>query len=714
METNQPANSSSQSVPATLVLTGPDGSTQTQQWMWAALLVLLALLAYFPALRAGFINWDDPRQVTENRLLHSVEGLRNIWGRSMTETDPSQFQHVTAQYYPLTYTVYWLEYQLWGLNPLGYHLVNVLLHASNAVLLWFILRRLALPGAWMAAAVFAIHPIEVESVAWVSELKNVLSGLFCLASIRAYLQFAGLGDEDQAKRRAWYAAAVALFVCAMLSKTVACSTPVVMGLVLWWKRGRIRRSDVASLMPLLLLGVAMGLLTAWLERHRVGAVGADWNLSPMQRVLLAGNALWFYAGKLLWPLNLAFSYPRWAIDEGDFRWYVLPLLGIVIVAALWALRNRIGRGALTGVLIFAGALFPALGFVNVYPMLYSLVADHFQYLAGIAIVVMTVTAAAKAMSGRSVRAMVLAGLVLLMLGMLSRRQSTIYANDETLWRDTLAKNDSSWMARYNLGLTLADQAARLASDAAAVAAQGRDEEARQLSDSVRAKRQEAMAYFQATIALRPRHDKAYDALGRVLVDQRRLDEAIEQYAKSLAINPDSVQAHTDMALAMSEKGNLADAMPHIKQAIRLQPKWSKVHYLAANILRDGGRDAEAATEYEQTLKLNPGSVSARLNLGLLLKKMGKKPEAFDQFSVLGEMENGLRRRKDAESIARYAGDFVRALTEMGFMYAEQKQYPASLQCFMRATEIDPASPEAKRGMDLLVKLVAPATTQKGT
>jgi hypothetical protein len=338
-------------------------------WLLLILLPALTLLAYLPVWHAGYI-WDDDFYVRNNWTLHDLNGLKHIW----FDTE------ATPQYYPLVHTTFWLEYHAWKLDPAGYHIVNVVLHALGAILFWRVLKLLALPGAWLAAALFALHPVNVESVAWITERKNVLSLVFFCAAAWAYLRFTA-ESQSQNRRRAWWCAALLLFVCALLNKTVACSLPPVLLLERWWKKNRLETGDVLPLVPFFIIGLGMGLHTAWLEKHHVGASGAEWSFSLAERCLIAGRALWFYAGKLVWPAPLTFIYPRWQLDAGVWWQWLFPAAALAVVTALWLARKRIGRGPLAAFLFFAITLFPALGFVDVYPFRYSFVADHFQYLA---------------------------------------------------------------------------------------------------------------------------------------------------------------------------------------------------------------------------------------------------------------------------------------------------------------------------------------------
>jgi protein O-mannosyl-transferase len=311
------------------------GGWARRPWFLALVLAVVTFVAYQPTWHAGFI-WDDDTHVTENANLRSLHGLYRIWFEPLAD----------QQYYPLQLTGFWIEYHLWGLRPFGYHAVNILLHVLNALLLWMVLQQLEIPGAWLAAAIFAVHPVQVESVAWVSELKNLLSTTFYLGALLAFIRFRPLTGEERAGPPSWgyYALAIALFLCALLSKTVACTLPAVLVLLLWWKRGRVERQDVGVLSPMFLLGITFGLMTAWLEKHHVGASGPEWSLSFLQRCLLAGRALWFYAGKLFWPHNFIFIYPRWEIDPGAWWQYLFPVRPWLF----WLRCGGCGRGSEEG------------------------------------------------------------------------------------------------------------------------------------------------------------------------------------------------------------------------------------------------------------------------------------------------------------------------------------------------------------------------------
>ncbi|HUT23023.1 MAG TPA: hypothetical protein VM492_01635 [Sumerlaeia bacterium] len=335
-------------------------------------LILMALVAYQPALLGGFL-WDDEFSVKGNDLLRSVQGLWRIW------TEPSAIPH-EEHYWPLTYTSLWVDTRIWGPHPFGPHLSNVLLHGANCLLLWGLLSRLAVPGAWLASAVFALHPVHVESVAWIIERKDLLCAFFYLLAATAYLRFL-----EEGGRRS-FLLALGLFLCALLSKSIAVSFPLAMLLLVWWKKGKADLRNVLAIGSLVVLAVGISVADmAFTARVQAATQGGRFELgfSFPERVLLAARALCFYASKVLWPANLMTIYPRWNIAMSDWSLHLSLLAVAGTVCALWLLRGRIGRGPLVAVLFFCMTLGPALGFIDFVFMRLSFVADRFQYLASV-------------------------------------------------------------------------------------------------------------------------------------------------------------------------------------------------------------------------------------------------------------------------------------------------------------------------------------------
>jgi tetratricopeptide (TPR) repeat protein len=539
----------------------------------AAALFVITFIAYLPALRAGWI-WDDDYYVTKNANLRDASGLRNIWTRFGLRNGG------TPQYYPVTHTTFWVEHQLWGTRPAGYHAVNILLHATNAILLWLILKRLEVPGAWIVACAVALHPVHVESVAWVTERKNTLSGLFYLSAAYVYLFYVawasrpsevlqeGSSGETPKPRARWYALALLLFICALLSKSVTASLPAAILLVTWWKRGRVAWRDIVPLVPMFVLGVAMGALTSWIERAHVGAQGFDWALSPWQRILIAGRAVWFYAMKLVLPIRLSFVYPRWDVDPARVWQWIFPLAAMALIVFMWAMRRRWGRGPLVAVLFFGGTLLPALGFVDVYPMRYSFVADHFQYLASIGLLALIVAAMATWLGPRM---KIVAGVWLVGLAALTFSRTLVYHDLETLWRDTIAKNPTGWMPRNNLANMMIDQrkfdaAEELLGDAL----RHNPEQPEVLANlgvlaEKRGRPDQAMDLYRRSLA-RQESANALANVGSLHLQQGEFDAAERAFGRAVDVEPTSARAHRLLGVARASRQDFRGAAEAFRRA----------------------------------------------------------------------------------------------------------------------------------------------------
>lgn len=552
----------------------------------AVALLAATFLAYLPAVNAEFI-WNDSDYVTAPEL-RSLAGLGRIWFEV----------GATEQYYPFLHSAFWVQHLLWGDHPTGYHVVNILLHAGSAFLLLLILRRLAIPGAVLAAFVFALHPVYVESVAWISEQKNTLS-LFCyLIAALAYLRF------DATRRTPAYWVATAAFVIALLSKSVTATLPPALLVVFWWQRGRLEwRRDVVPLVPWFVLGAAMGLVSAWVERKFIGAEGAEFALTFLQRVLLAGRVVWFYLGKLLWPADLIFIYPRWEVDPAQAWQWLFPLAVIAALAGLWWGRAR-SRSPLAAALFFGGSLFPVLGFFNVYAFLYSFVADHWQYLPSIGVVVLV--AAGVSVGLRRTPAPLRVGLpatLVLALGLLSFQQSRMYADMRTFYRTTIARNPACWMAHNNLGNLLRED---------------RQYEA-------------AVVHLEAALRVRPDLTKAHYNLANTLRDLKRRDEALPHYRRALELQPNYTDALNALGGLLREIGRPAEALPPLLQAVQLEPGFSDARNHLGMALRDLGRLPEALAQFERAVRAAPDSSPARLNLAFTLSLLGRDTEAAEHY-----------------------------------------------------------------------------------
>lgn len=566
----------------------------------AAILVALVTIAYLPAFRGGFVL-DDDDYVTQNSNLHSLDGLRKIWCEVGASPD----------YYALVHTSFWVEHHLWGDRPLGYHAVNICLHAINAFLLWRILRVLKLPAPWLCAAVFAVHPVGVESVAWVAERKNTLSLMFALASLWCYLRFEPLASSAESAgtstpRWRYYFAALALFIAALLSKTAVAPLPVVLLICYWWKRGHICRATACRFVPFFLLAAGMGALTVWIESHFNGAHGEPWSFSAAERLLIAGRALCFYAAKAIWPHPLVFVYPRWTVDALQGWQWLFPLAAGAALVGMWALRRKIGRGPFAASLIFAVALSPVLGAFNISYMRYSFVADHFQYHALAASICLTASAVCLLadklpwkLNGPINKFILAATVGCLML--LTWRQSSQYVDAITLYQATLDKNPDCWLIHYNLANAL------VAADRPA----------------------EAIEHFEQAIRIKPDCAEAHNNLAMQLAAVGQLSAAIEHYEQAVDGNPKLADAHANYGLALLASNRPQAAMTEFERALELQPQNAEAHNNLGGLLLQNNRIEAAIEHYRQALRHNPGYLQAQFNLAVAYAKQHDASAALD-------------------------------------------------------------------------------------
>jgi tetratricopeptide (TPR) repeat protein len=558
-----------------------------RDWVFAVALFIVTLTAYQPAWNGKPI-WDDDRHITRPEL-RSMDGLIRIWTTPKT----------TAQYYPLTHTVFWLEYHLWGASTLGYHLVNILLHFFSALLLVCILRRLMIPGVWFVAAIFALHPVQVESVAWITELKNTLSGVFFLSSALTYLLF------DQERKKKFYGIAFSLFILGLMSKSVIATLPMSLLVIFWWKRGRIGwKNDVVPLLPFFTVGIAYGLFTAWVERTLIGAEGSAFTFTIIERCLIAGRATWFYVSKIFLPVNLIFIYPRWNISQTVWWQYLFPIATLTLAGILWLLRNR-SRALLAAFLCFLATLFPVLGFFNVYPFRFSFVADHFQYCACIGPIALAVVGIRSALGllpevWRRFLRPICYPIVLLTLGIVTWQQSRMYADAETLYTTTIRKNPNCWMAHNNLGLLLVSS--------------GRTSE--------------AIAHYRAALETNPDYAQAHNNLGLLLAQAGRTDEAMAHYLKALEINPKSAEVHANLGSLLTNVGRVDEAMAHYQKALEINPNYAKAHNNLGNRYMELGRIDEAMAHYLRALEINPDYGSALKNCAAAFVQKRQPAEAI--------------------------------------------------------------------------------------
>jgi tetratricopeptide (TPR) repeat protein len=600
------------------------------------MLYALTLLAYAPAIRGGFI-WDDDDYVENNANLRSMRGLADTWVAPRT----------SPQYYPMVFTTFWIEHQLWGTNATGYHLVNVLLHATAAVLLWRVFATLEIPGAFLAACLFAVHPVHAESVAWITERKNVLSAVCAFASALFYLR-------DRSRR--YYAFAFVLFTLALLSKTVSCALPAALLLIVWWKHGRVTNRDLIRLAPFFAIGLVLALFTAYWEREHVLAVGPEWDLSVADRLLIAGRAIFFYLGKLLLPLNLSFIYPKWPIDPRQPWQWAFPLGVAIGLFVLWRMRDRWGRGPVVAGLTFVGTLLPALGFFNIYPMRYSFVADHFQYHASVALIAVI----AIALHRYAKRAAFAVVPILLAMTMW---RAYVLADAERLWRDTLAKNPDSWMVHLNLAKTLAARAEDAGAQdhfekQAVLDAEAQEHFEKQVVLAPHlaethwnlainlARRQQfdaALLEYDRALERDPRFPQAFFGRGNVFRERGDFPAAAAEYRRAIELKPDYAEAYFNLGFVLERQSDLAGAADAYRRAIELRPNYARAHNALGQLLVRAKQLEPALEHYIRAIEADPDFAEAHLNLAALLVALGRMQEAREEMNAAVRLDPSLQR-----------------------------------------------------------------------
>ena len=646
----------------------------------SALLVLITLGVYWPVYRAGLI-WDDAVMLTDNPLIKSSDGLRWIW-----------FSTKSADYFPLTLTSFWLEWRLWGEWYGGYHLTNVLLHACDAILFWRVLVRLRIPAAWMCAAVFALHPVCVASVAWIAERKNTLSLVFYLLTILYYLR----SREDSGVKP--YIYSLTFFLLALLSKTSVVMLPFVLLFCEWWQRegkgGLLDARSVLRIVPYLTMSVVLGLVTVWFQAHR--AIGDSSTINdPLWTRLLAGSwATWFYIWKGLVPWKLSMIYSQWEIDTRNIMSYVPALAWIGVLAFLWLKRARWSHVCLFALSCFLLNLAPVLGFFKMFYFNYSRVADHWQYLSLLALVALVVGGIAAVLPRTippTLRAAACA-MLLGLLGSLTWKQASVYQNAETLWFDTLQKNPKAWMAHNNLGVELekrgADDEAMMHFEQALLLRPGNADAHFNIGKSfdLRGQKAEARQHYEQALAFEPNYIKAHNNLAMILESSGNSAAAETHYRAALQAAPNYTVAHNNLSQLLLKQGKIAEAYSHAREAIELNPDFPQAHYNLGNVFALQGKDEEAAAHFNRAIELSPDYAEAHFNLANLLAKNGKLEEA----------------RRHYERAMQIRPGFVDAQAGFGHVLLQQGKVKDAELAFRRVVELDSGHSEAQNQLGLVL------------
>ena len=625
------------------------GEERSPQWLFAGGLMAAVFIVYLPALHGGFI-WDDDTHISKNAALLTPGGLRDIWIKP----------GATCQYYPLSFTFFWLAYHLWGLNTLGYHVLNVLLHGLASVLLWRVLKALKVPGAWLAGAIFALHPVCVMSVAWMTELKNTLSGGLALGSGWAYVRAAGLGKYERAEQKLdwrYYVLSLVLFQLAIFAKTAVSFLPVTLGLVVWWQRKQWKWKEVLPLIPMLGIAVGMGLVTIYVEQGSGGASGEVFRVPLAERVLISGRSFWFYLGKIFFPHNLTFIYERWGVNPLAWWQWLYPLATVGVLGGLWWKRKSIGKGMFTAGMHFYVSTSLLILIVVLYMTRYSFVSDHWQYFGCMSVIALAAAGLTRWLEGLGknrllVEPALCTGLFLV-LGILTWWQCGMYQNLETLWQTTVDRNPNCSMAYNRLGGILFEKGQPV----------------------------EAIASFKNALKAEPSSFEAENNLGNAYSVMRQLDEAVAHFQRACAIKPDDATIRFNYGNVLLQRGQADQAAEQFQTALEIRPNfaapkeklmiiaWTMATYADGSV-RNGVKAVEIAQQLVKMDESDPASLGA---LAAALAETAQFSKAVDT-------------AEKARMLALRAGNAALAgtLEEQAGLYRLEKP--------VRTTDLDARSP----------------------
>lgn len=647
-----------------------------------ALIALAAFVAYFPALHGEFIL-DDDILLWRSSLIKAPDGLYRFW-----------FTAEAYDYWPVSNTTLWLEWRLWGMNPTGYHVTNLLVHIATACLIWSVLLQLSIPGAFLAALLFAVHPVNVESVAWIAQRKGLLALLFALLSTCCWIE--SLKASWPASRASpagterWYRWSLAAFVLAMLSKGSVAILPVLLLGVVRWNRPLTRR-DLVRVAPFLVVSVVLVLVNVWFQTHgvRVAFRSAGW----VERLLGAGAALWFYLSKALLPVNLSFVYEQWHIQTDQLRWWLPLAAAAAVTCVLWRFRRGWSRPVWFAWAYWCVTLAPVLGFTDVGFMVHSLVADHYQHLALIG--VMALVAAGwgtwrQRVQGPGRRGLTAAACAAACtLTVLTWKQSSLYANALTLYQATLERNPASWMAHNNLGNALLGldrfpeaiehfrEATRLKADYF----DGHNNLGLALRHSGRL--DEARPHIEYALRLNPASPEAHFNMAAVLFQSGRPREAIEEYELSVRLNPDFPEAQFELGAALAHERRFPEAIEHYRQALRIKPKYPEAFNNLGGVLLESGRLPEAIEQFERAVRLAPDFAEAQSNLGKALYKAGRPQQALERF----------------QETVRLEPELAEARNDLGVALADTNRLQEAIEQFQQALRLRPDYADARSNLN---------------
>ena len=695
-------------------------------WLIAFFLVLVTIALYWPATSHDFVNYDDDMYVKDNT--HVTSGLTLGNARWAFRTD------YAGNWHPVTWLSHMLDCQMFGLNSWGHHLTSVLLHALNAALV-FMWLRLMTGATWrslLVAALFALHPLRVESVAWVSERKDVLSGCFGLLALIAYARYAQGGGQKSETRSSkegrtpnvesmarssvpgsmldvgcwmfgvrvrssiFYLLSLSFFALGLMSKPMLVTWPLVMLLLDYWPLGRMQNAECrmqngaastthhvsrftfhvsrTNLLPLLFEKipffalVLLGSIATFVAQKHGGAVETVENLPLGARTANALISYGRYLGKLFWPADLAVFYPR----PGHWPLGMVLLAGGLVLGLsglVWGLRRRHPYG-LVGWLWFLGTLIPVIGLVQVGG---QAMADRYTYLPSLGVLILAVWGACELTRGWRYRVMplcVVGGGASLLCLALTRQQLGHWQDNETLFRQALVVTENNQIAHKSLGDAL----------------------------DKKGQTDEAIGHFQEAIRLKPGYADAHNNLGNTLLKKGQADEAIGHFQEAIRLKPGYANAYNNFGNALLRKGQPGEAIRQYQEAIRLEPADANTHYNLGNAFLKNGQPDEAIRQYQEAIRLKRDSAAAYYNLGIVFGMKGQPDEAIRQF----------------QEAIRLKPDYAEAHSNLGTAFFQQGRADEAIRQYQEALRLKPDFPDARRNLDLALATKANASPAPGT
>jgi tetratricopeptide (TPR) repeat protein len=684
-------------------------NTPARKWALAVLLGLLCAFTFaYPTINGAFLPGDDAA-VKNNAALYDISGLKVIWG------SPQRL----AQLSPVSNTILLIEHQFFASRPRGYHVISILVHACNVILLWTLLRRLELPGAWLGAALFAVHPVQVDAVSWISQQRYLICGLFYFCALLVYLRRVGLNPQPAPplpgaepliqpglpESPKWlYAISIALFLFALFCHVLGATFPPVVLILIWWERGKLTRQDVVPLIPFAVLSVSFAGVSAFLYFHRTGTLWLT-NPGPVQWIVIWGRGVWTYFLATLLPVSLSFAYPRWGPDSMKLWHWALPLAAVFVVAALWYLRRRWGRGPITAALLFICLLLPsALGASdpNDNDLPGVMIREHVLYLACAAILVplavllIDTLSTAKLTTRLAAISAVIPSIsmaVILTLAIVTFLHSKAYEDPTSIWQNVLHGDGDSGIALNTLGQIEFDKKDYSSADQHFVAAlrANPDDTQAQINlarvSETQGQFADAVARYLEVLHRHPDNVDAHFGYGEVLGDQGNTQGALQEYATVQQLDPRNALVFNNIGLLHAQMGDPEEAMRQYKKSIALDPRSLPAYLNLANTQFQAGKVMDAKDTLQKALQIDPTSYIAWLNAGVMAEAIGDMGSAEKYFRAAIYYNY-----QSAESFMNLG----MVLLKRGDAPGKTERVGEAIYCFKHAAELDPDGPNTPR------------------